>query len=225
MQPFKKLRDGSYDFLNAESRSRTIEYVARTGRPREFDKEQALERALKLFWSRGYGATSIQDLVDALAVERGSLYGTFGDKRRFYLEAVRLYWEVYERHLTTTLDAAPLLPALREILTHPARLDELISDVGVPQGCLVGNTTAELVPQDSEATEIVTRSYHRFTAIVTDALRRAQAAGEVTGKARPEDQAQMLLYLVQGLSLVSRAGLDGAAALAAIDAAVDGLRA
>ncbi|MER5927654.1 TetR/AcrR family transcriptional regulator [Streptomyces mirabilis] len=199
--------------------------MARTGRPREFDKEQTLARALELFWSRGYGATSVQDLVDALAVERGSLYGTFGDKRRFYLDAVRLYWEVYERHLTTALDTAPLLPALREILTHPARLDELISDVGVPQGCLVGNTTAELVPQDAEATEVVTRSYRRFTEIVTDALRRAQAAGEVTANSSPEAQAQLLLYIVQGLSLVSRAGLDQSAALAAIDTAVDGLRA
>ncbi|MFC9682440.1 TetR/AcrR family transcriptional regulator [Streptomyces sp. NPDC056948] len=199
--------------------------MARTGRPREFDKEQTLARALELFWSRGYGATSVQDLVDALAVERGSLYGTFGDKRRFYLDAVRLYWEVYERHLTTALDTTPLLPALREILTHPARLDELISDVGVPQGCLVGNTTAELVPQDSEATEVVTRSYRRFTEIVTDALRRAQAAGEVTANSSPEAQAQLLLYIVQGLSLVSRAGLDQSAALAAIDTAVDGLRA
>lgn len=119
----------------------------------------------------------------------------------------------------------PLLPALREILTHPARLDELISDVGVPQGCLVGNTTAELVPQDAEATEVVTRSYRRFTEIVTDALRRAQAAGEVTANSSPEAQAQLLLYIVQGLSLVSRAGLDQSAALAAIDTAVDGLRA
>lgn len=225
MRPFKKWCDGSYDFLNAKSRSRSIEDVARTGRPREFDKEQTLERALKLFWSRGYGATSIQDLVDALSVERGSLYGTFGDKRRFYLEAVRLYWEVYERRLIATLDTSPLLPALREILTHPARLDEFISDVGVPQGCLVGNTTAELVPQDTEATEVVARSYSRFTEIVTAALERAQAAGEVTDKARPEAQASMLLYLVQGLSLVSRAGLDRTAALAAIDTAVDGLRA
>ncbi|MEU1663151.1 TetR/AcrR family transcriptional regulator [Streptomyces sparsogenes] len=199
--------------------------MARTGRPREFDKERTLERALELFWSRGYGATSIQDLVDALAVERGSLYGAFGDKRRFYLEAVRLYWQVYERHLITALDTSPLLPALREILTHPVRLDELVSDVGVPQGCLVGNTTAELVPQDSEATDVVTRSYRRFTDIVADALRRAQAAGEITDNARPAAQAQMLLYLVQGLSLVSRAGLDRAAALAAIDAALDGLRA
>ncbi|MDH6565873.1 TetR/AcrR family transcriptional repressor of nem operon [Streptomyces sp. SAI-117] len=225
MHAFKKFHGGNYDFLNVQSRSRSIEPMARTGRPREFDKAQTLERALELFWSRGYGATSIQDLVDALGVERGSLYGAFGDKRRFYLEAVRLYWEVYERHLITALDTSPLLPALREVLSHPARLDELISDMGVPQGCLVGNTTAELVPQDGEATEIVTRSYRRFTDIVAGALRRAQAAGEVTDTRSPEAQAQLLLYVAQGLSLVSRAGLDRSAALAAIDTAVDGLRA
>ncbi|MFF3139837.1 TetR family transcriptional regulator C-terminal domain-containing protein [Streptomyces mirabilis] len=97
--------------------------------------------------------------------------------------------------------------------------------MGVPQGCLVGNTTAELVPQDAEATEVVTRSYRRFTEIVTDALRRAQAAGEVTANSSLEAQAQLLLYIVQGLSLVSRAGLDQSAALAAIDTAADGLRA
>ncbi|WP_037311354.1 TetR/AcrR family transcriptional regulator [Amycolatopsis orientalis] len=199
--------------------------MARTGRPRGFDKGKTLERALELFWSRGYGATSIQDLVEALAVERGSLYGTFGDKRSFYLEAVRHYWEVYERRLTAALDTDPLLPALREILTHPARLDELISDFGMPNGCLVGNTTAELVPHDSEATEIVARSYRRFTDLVTDALRRAQAAGEVTDDTSPEAQAQLLLYVVQGLSLVSRAGVDRKAALAAVDAVIAGLRA
>ncbi|MFZ3572182.1 TetR/AcrR family transcriptional regulator [Streptomyces sp. BH097] len=199
--------------------------MARTGRPRGFDKDETLTRALELFWSRGYGSTSIQDLVDALDVERGSLYGTFGDKRRFYLDAVRLYWEVYERHLVAALDTTELLPALREILTHPARLDELISDRGAPQGCLVGNTTAELVPHDAEATEVVAHSYRRFTEILTDALRRGQAAGEVTDSAAPEAQAQLLLYVVQGLSLVSRAGLDRSAALAAVDTAIDALRA
>ncbi|GAB3209583.1 TetR family transcriptional regulator C-terminal domain-containing protein [Marinactinospora thermotolerans] len=97
--------------------------------------------------------------------------------------------------------------------------------MGIPHGCLVGNTTAELVPHDSEATEIVTRSYRRFTDIVADALRRAQAAGEVTDTATPEAQARLLLYLVQGLSPGSRAGLDRTAALAAIDTAIDALRA
>ena len=199
--------------------------MARTGRPRAFDKDQALERALLLFWSRGYGATSVQDLVDALALERGSLYGAFGDKRQFYLAAVQLYWDTYERRLLTALEAGPVLPALREVLTHPTRAQEYASDVGVPQGCMIGNTTAELVPHDTEARDLVARSHARFSQIVADALRRAQATGEVTQAATPEAQAQLLLFTVQGLSLVSRTGLDTSAALAAIDALIDALRA
>ncbi|WP_345408988.1 helix-turn-helix domain-containing protein [Nonomuraea salmonea] len=98
--------------------------MARTGRPRAFDESQALERALMLFWSRGYGATSVQDLVEALSLERGSLYGAFGDKRSFYLAAVRLYWDTYERSLTAALREGPALPALREVLVTPARTPE-----------------------------------------------------------------------------------------------------
>lgn len=199
--------------------------MARTGRPREFDRDQALERALLLFWSRGYGATSVQDLVDALTLERGSLYGAFGDKRRFYLAAVQLYWDSYEHHLVTALEAGPVLPALREVLANPTRAHEHASDVGIPQGCMIGNTTAELVPQDAEAREIVARSHARFTQIVAAALRRAQADGEVTQAATPEAQAQLLLFTVQGLSLVSRAGLDTTTALAAVDSLIDALRA
>ncbi|KAB2388770.1 TetR/AcrR family transcriptional regulator [Actinomadura montaniterrae] len=199
--------------------------MARTGRPRAFDKDQALERALLLFWARGYGATSVQDLVEALDLERGSLYGAFGDKRRFYLTAVQLYWDTYERALVAALEDGPVLPALREVLANPARAQEHASDVGVPHGCMIGNTTAELVPQDAEAAEIVTRSHARFTQIVADALRRGQAGGEVVKDATPEAQAQLLLFTVQGLSLVSRTGLDTTAALAAVDALIDALRA
>ncbi|WP_043626768.1 TetR/AcrR family transcriptional regulator [Nonomuraea candida] len=199
--------------------------MARTGRPRAFDKDQALERALLLFWSRGYGATSVQDLVDALALERGSLYGAFGDKRNFYLAAVQLYWDTYEHRLVEALASGPVLPALREVLATPARTEEYAAEAGGPQGCMIGNTTAELVPQDAEARELVARSHARFTRIVADALRRGQAEGEVTRSATPEAQAQLLLFTVQGLSLVSRAGLDTAAALAAVDALIDALRA
>lgn len=198
--------------------------MARTGRPREFDTDEVLARALDVFWSQGYDATSIQDLVDALTLERGSLYGAFGDKRSFYLDAVRLYWDLNERRLIAALDAELVLPGLREILVYPTRLDELASAVGIPRGCLVGNTTAELVPRDKDASEIVARSYARFTQIVAEALRRAQTTGEVTDTATPQAQAQLLLFLVQGISLVSRAGLDTTTAVAAVDAAIDGLR-
>ncbi|MEV4475877.1 TetR/AcrR family transcriptional regulator [Nonomuraea sp. NPDC049504] len=197
--------------------------MARTGRPRAFDESQALERALMLFWSRGYGATSVQDLVEALSLERGSLYGAFGDKRSFYLAAVRLYWDTYERSLIAALREGPVLPALREVLVTPARTPEDTPDA--PHGCMIGNTTAELVPQDDEAREVVARAHARFIEIVAGALRRAQVEGEVTTAATPEAQAQLLLFTVQGLSLVSRAGVDQAAALAAADALIDALRA
>ncbi|MET8867576.1 TetR/AcrR family transcriptional regulator [Nonomuraea sp. NPDC004580] len=197
--------------------------MARTGRPRAFDESQALERALMLFWSRGYGATSVQDLVEALSLERGSLYGAFGDKRSFYLAAVRLYWDTYERGLIAALQEGPVLPALREVLVTPAGAPEDTPDA--PHGCMIGNTTAELVPQDDEAREVVARAHARFIEIVAGALRRAQAEGEVTTAATPEAQAQLLLFTVQGLSLVSRAGVDQAAALAAADALIGALRA
>lgn len=129
-----------------------------------------------------------------------------------------LYWEEYEGQLITALEAQPLLPALREVLANPAHLDDLASDVGAPHGCLVGNTTAELVPRDADARDVVAHSYARFTQIVGDALRRAQASGEVVNTAPPEAQARMLLFLVQGFSLVSRAGIDTATSLAAVDA-------
>jgi TetR/AcrR family transcriptional repressor of nem operon len=199
--------------------------MARTGRPRAFDKDEKLAMALNLFWSRGYAATSIQDLVDALAVERGSLYAAFGDKRDLYLEAVKLYWREYEGELVAALKAEPLLPALRWVLTNPARLDDFASEVGVPHGCLMGNTSAELVPRDAGARDIVAHSYGRFVEIVSDALQRAQERGEVVDTSPATAQAQMLLYFVQGFSLVSRAGMDAELSLAAVDAAIESLRA
>jgi TetR/AcrR family transcriptional repressor of nem operon len=84
--------------------------VARTGRPRSFDEDATVARALDFFWSRGFGATSIQDLVDTLEVERGRLYATFGGKRLFYLDTVKLYWAEYEKRLITALAATPCCP-------------------------------------------------------------------------------------------------------------------
>ncbi|MFJ2198438.1 hypothetical protein [Streptomyces violaceusniger] len=133
--------------------------------------------------------------------------------------------DTYERRLVTALEAGPVLPALREVLATPTRVQEYASDLSVPLGYLLGNATTELVPHDAESSEIVARSHARFTQIVADALRRAQADGEVTRDAAPEAQAQLLLFTVQGLSLVSRAGLDTATAFAAIDALIDALRA
>ena len=80
--------------------------MPRTGRPRAFDENTVLAGARDLFWAQGYGATSVQDLVDGLSLQRGSLYGAFGDKRALYLKAVTLYATENRQRLESALDAA-----------------------------------------------------------------------------------------------------------------------
>jgi TetR/AcrR family transcriptional regulator, transcriptional repressor for nem operon len=197
--------------------------MARTGRPREFDPDDVLARARDLFWSRGYAATSVQDLVDALAVQRGSLYAAFGDKRSLYFKAVELYARENRARAEAALRDGPVLPVLRRILVAPAAFTEAAADRR--QGCLVGNTTAELVPGDADARALVAAAYDGFVEVMTAALARGQAGGEVTTASPPEAQAALLLALFQGLALVSRAGGDRDRLIAGIDVALDGLRA
>lgn len=199
--------------------------MARTGRPRGFDPAEALRSARDVFWASGYGGTSIQTLVDRVGLERGSMYAAFGDKRRLYFEAVRLYWAEYEEVLRSALARVPLLPALREVLVMPAQLGATASDRDAPHGCMVGNTAAELVPHDTEATALVTEAFDRFVGMTIEPLRQAQQRGEVSTASEPEAQARLLLVLAEGTALLARAGTDPAAAGAAIDAALAGLRA
>jgi TetR/AcrR family transcriptional repressor of nem operon len=198
--------------------------MARTGRPRAFDTDQALARARDLFWSRGYAATSVQDLVDELGVQRGSLYGAFGDKHGLYLQAVALYARENREQLETILRADPVLPSLREMLLAPSTLTGAPEHPAGPRGCLIGNTTAELVPGDDAARTLAAAAYDAFLDIVTAALTRAQAHGEVTTRVAPEAQAQLLLLLFQGSALVSRAQSDRTRLAEAVDAALDALR-
>ena len=220
MQAFKKSCGSRYDFLNARSRSRSIGVMARTGRPRAFDPDQALARARDLFWTRGYSATSVQDLVDELGVQRGSLYAAFGDKHDLYLRAVALYAKENRDNLEAMLRDGPVLPVLRRMLLEPSSLTGARD--ATRRGCLVGNTTAELVPGDDEARALAAIAFDGFIEVVSAALARAQASGEVTASTTPEAQARMLLLLFQGSAVVSRAhaGLESG-----IDAALDALRA
>jgi len=209
--------------------------MARTGRPRAFDTEEALARALDLFWDRGFAATSVQDLVDELNVQRGSLYAAFGDKHSLYLKAVELYARRNAERLRELLESGPVLPVLRRLLVEPAALTGAAGRDAVGsgdsdgprtrRGCLVGNTTAELVPGDDAARALVAAAYAGFVEEVARALRRAQETGEVSRAATPEAQAQTLLLLFQGSALVSRATGDRAALAAGIDAALEALRA
>src|SRR5579875_3463820 len=124
--------------------------MARTGRPRSYDEQEVIERACILFWSRGYHATSVQDLVDDLALQRASLYNAFGDKHSLYLRALSHYVRENLEKLKTALRSGPVPPAA------PRRPPTRAGGTGVPGrpqpgGCRVANTTPELAPGDDAA--------------------------------------------------------------------------
>jgi TetR/AcrR family transcriptional repressor of nem operon len=175
-------------------------------RTKEFDPDAVLDRALDLFWRRGYEATSMADLVEALGIGRASVYGTFGSKHDLYLAALERYQRLRDGQVLETLSRpGPALPAVRALVTDFA---EQAARDDLRRGCLVTNTAVELAPHDAAAARRVEASWDTLEAGLTSALLRARAQGELTAGHDPRGLARMLLVLLQGIRVVGKAGGD-----------------
>lgn len=174
-------------------------------RPREFDRTEVLDRALELFWHRGYEATSMQDLVDAMGIHRGSLYGTFGDKRALFLAALRRYDEVWISSFVAPLsEAGPVRPAIRRILEEAG----CAATDGARRGCLAINSAVELAPHDPELARRVGSMFSRVEEVLRRALERGRQAGELSAEIDPGALARFLLSVLHGLRVLARAGAE-----------------
>ncbi|NUS44549.1 MAG: TetR/AcrR family transcriptional regulator [Mycobacteriaceae bacterium] len=178
--------------------------MPRTGRPRAFDDGQVVLGARDVFWQRGYAATSMRELKENLGVFPGSLYGAFGDKHALFLRALERYSDDTRTAAAALAAPGPWLPRIAEML-----LDVLTAAEAAPgRGCMLGNTAAELLPQDHAAGRVVREAYGALEQAITAALSRAQAAGEVRADVDCAVQGRVLLVLMQGLHIVARAEPD-----------------
>src|SRR4051812_35629176 len=126
------------------------------GRPRQFDEERALERALDVFWRRGYVNTSIQDLVDAMEINRGSLYASFGDKQAVFMRALETYRGRWGRLIAEQLQGSSSpRAALVGLLEEMARQ---ITGDHLGRGCLLINSAFEFDALPLEAQRLVQAS-------------------------------------------------------------------
>jgi TetR/AcrR family transcriptional repressor of nem operon len=175
-------------------------------RPRAFDEEAALERALRVFWAKGYGAASLDDLCAATGLGRSSLYAAFRDKRGLYLRALDRYEEGSARRLNEILTRP--VPAREAIAAFVAAIvDDIVAGPG-RRGCFIGNCAAELAPGDRETAASVRRSLTRIESAFRDALARARARGELSDRVDPAAAARFLTAGIQGLRLVGKANPD-----------------
>jgi TetR/AcrR family transcriptional repressor of nem operon len=179
--------------------------VART---KEFDPDAALHSALELFWQRGYEATSMADLVGHLGVGRASIYATFGNKHDLYMKALDRYGELCDPRLLDELSQpGPALPAVRAVVRRYA--DEAAGQ-DRKRGCFVVNTAAELAAHDAESARRVQASWDLLETLLSSALTRAQAQGELPKERDPRALAGLLLVLLQGVRVVGKACDDPA---------------
>lgn len=178
-------------------------------RTKEFDPDAALQSALELFWRRGYEATSMADLVEALGIGRASIYATFGNKHELYLKALERYAETQNPRLLAELSQpGPALPAVRAVVRRFG--GEASSDDARLNGCFITNTAAELGPHDDTAARCVERNWEHMETLLHSALVRAQAQGELPEDRDPLALARMLLTLMQGLRVIGKASKDAA---------------
>ncbi|MEQ1773436.1 MAG: TetR family transcriptional regulator C-terminal domain-containing protein [Burkholderiales bacterium] len=176
------------------------------GRPREFDFDDTLERAMQAFWAKGYEATSLDDLCASTGLGRSSLYAAFGDKQSLYLNALARYETAAIARITTTLSNSK--SPLDGIMAFIDRIiDDIVAGPG-RRGCFIGNCAAELARQDRTVAAHVRQSLERVQSIFRDALVQARDAGQLSKNADVDALAAFLMSGIQGLRLVGKANPD-----------------
>ena len=189
------------------------------GRPREFDTDAAVERAMAVFWSAGYHGTSLPDLLKATALSRGSLYAAFGDKHGLFLRALDRYIDDALARLDRELD--PRKSALAGVRKCLAGYVDRTSGVAGKRGCLVVATAMELAAHDPEVEQRIRRFFRAMETRLTEALARAQASGELADGVDPRIAARLLVCLVEGMRVVAKTGSDRATSQAVVKTLID----
>lgn len=170
-------------------------------RTREFDTEAAVSRAMELFWTRGYEATSVRDLTRHLGIGQGSLYAAFGDKDGLYRATLE--------HYRTTL-AAEALRSLKEGRDARSTIRTLLVErvrVAVGnggQGCLAVNAVCERLPQDAVTRRSVRDMQDASRQALTEVLRVARERGEIAARHDPHTVAAFLVTFLNGLLVSSK---------------------
>ena len=193
------------------------------GRKPLVERDVALERIMGRFWASGYEATSIDDLLQASGMHRGSFYRTFGDKHSAFVAALARYADMVGEDQVLPAVTGRGSPCRRLVRLLYARLDAALGLTGSSSpsaggaagaedsrpGCLVVNTAVEVAPYDDQARAAVAGSLGAMRAAIGHLVAEAIASGEVDSDVDGELAADQIFTLLQGVNVLSCAGSDG----------------
>ena len=178
--------------------------MAARGRPRSFDRDAALRKAMKTFWKFGYEGASMAALTEAMGINSPSLYAAFGSKEELFREAVALYLETEDSKGRAILDEEPTARAaihamLRNSVSNLAR-------PGAPQGCLLILGDSNATPENNGVRQYLCQRRRDIQTGIDTRLRRGVSDGDVPADADIEAMAAFYMTVIQGLSLRARDG-------------------
>jgi TetR/AcrR family transcriptional regulator, transcriptional repressor for nem operon len=172
-------------------------------RPKEFDLERALHRAMSAFSQKGFAATSTEELMRVMELGRQSMYDTFGAKRTLFLKALEVYVSESVRAINVELQApGSPLAAIRNALVHFSERKDLSST----DGCMGINAICEFGMRDENVTRITRRAANAQRHTLMDTLRRAQIEGELDTRTDIESLADFFEATLAGIRIAAKAG-------------------
>ncbi|MBI3451562.1 MAG: TetR/AcrR family transcriptional regulator [Rhodospirillales bacterium] len=174
-------------------------------RPREFDSDEAVNRAMNVFWAKGYSAASMDDLASAMGLSRSSIYATFGSKHDLFLSAIDRYNGIVTRDAVDLLTGpTPGRDAIRILIEE---LIERLSGPAHRRGCLVCNSAIELAPHDRATRERVLRAFTLVEDSFMAAIERGRKAGDITSALGDRALARFLVSNINGFLVLAKAGV------------------
>ncbi len=169
---------------------------------KKYSDDDVLTNAMQAFWAWGYEATSINDLVAATGINRGSIYSAFKDKRGLFLKSLEHYDKLHraaflERIMREHTPREAIIAAFEEVAAT-------VDDTDMPGGCLLVNTALEVSPHDPEIASFVSHSLEQVEAFFADMIMAGQAAGTIPKELSDSQAARSLLGLFLGLRVLCR---------------------
>lgn len=171
------------------------------GRPKIFTEEEVLGHAIDLFWRNGYEATSTEELLDKMKLNKGSLYNSFGNKKQLFGKAMDLFGQVSIRTLNAKIAAATTpLEGIRHFFLELAAADNDTHQ----KGCFMGNSLAELANIDEDLKQKAIMHLKDMEKLFLKYILQAKKSGELKTKETPETLARYLLNLWNGINISRR---------------------
>jgi TetR/AcrR family transcriptional repressor of nem operon len=191
-------------------------------RKKDFDEDELLEKAVNLFWRKGYHATSAQDLVDELKINRSSLYNTYTDKKTLFIKSLRQYQQKQTNNTLTMLakaeDAAVTIKQIFDNLINESVSDALL------KGCFMVNTAVELAGRDPEIGVIVNENNKSVEDGLTKLIGKSQQSSKLSSTIEPRTMARFIFANITGIKVAARTGGDRRTLQDIADVAISALK-